>query len=101
MLVERAKREAAELIERYERELFLARRFAEFIQLGIVRYLLTAPIDFLERVDALRAVCPELDRARAREVLRARLDEWRRHMDAVNQRVTEGEGGAEAQGGQP
>ena len=101
VLVERAKREAAELIERYERELFLARRFAEFIQLGIVRYLLTAPVDFLQRVDALRAACPEMDRVQAREVLHTRLDEWRRHVEAVDRRVAEGNEGAEAPGGQP
>lgn len=83
ILVEQAKREAAEVLQRYERELFLAGQYAEFLQLGIVRHLLTAPVDFLERVDALKAACPEIDRARAQEALRAKLAAWRQHLDSI------------------
>ena len=64
-------------MQRYERELFKAGRYLEFVQLGIARYVLTAPIDFVERAEALRAACPEIDRQRGRGELRAKLAEWR------------------------
>lgn len=83
------------MLERYERELFGAGRFVDFVQLGIVRYLLTAPIDFLQRVDALRAVCPEIDRMRTRETLRAKVAEWQRQVEIVDRAVEEGSGDGE------
>jgi hypothetical protein len=94
--VERAKREAAEVLQRYEHQLALSGRIVECLQLGIPRYLLTAPIDFLARVDDLRAACPEMDRVRAREALRVKLDEWRRQMDAVEGRIEAGGEGGES-----
>jgi hypothetical protein len=101
ILVERAKREAAELLQRYEHELVAAGRFAEFVQLGVVRYLLTAPIDFLERLDAIRAACPEIDRVRARELLRVKLEQWRQQMETLERAVDQGDRGMEDGEGEP
>ena len=55
-----------------------------------MRYLLTAPIDFLERLDALRAACPEIDRVRAREALRVKLEGWRQQMETLERAVDQG-----------
>src|SRR5579884_2626582 len=85
ILVEQAKREAAELIGGYERELFEAGRFVEFMHLGTVRCLLMAPIDFVERIDALRAACPEMDRLSARAALRERVAEWLDQLDRIDE----------------
>lgn len=76
--VERAKREAGELLGRYEVELARAGRLVETVHLGILRQLITAPVDFVARVDALREACPEMDRLRVRAERRSRLDGWRR-----------------------
>lgn len=78
------------MLQRYERELVDAGRFVEFVQLGVVRYLLTAPIDFIERLDALRAACPEIDRVRAREALHTKLEHWRQQMETLERAVDQG-----------
>jgi hypothetical protein len=51
---------------------------------------MTAPVDFLERVDALREAVPEMDRVRAREEVRRRLDAWREQMDEVDRILQDG-----------
>lgn len=97
ILVEQAKREAAEVLQRYEQELFSAGRYAEMVQLGVLRYLLTAPIDFLRRLDAMRAAFPEIDRVQTREELHRRLDQWRRQVDHAEHPLR-AEGGDETEG---
>ena len=83
--MEQAKREAALVLAKYERELFMSRRFVEAVHIGIVRFILTAPVDFLQRVDALREALPEIDRLKARKELQARIEEWRRQVAAEEQ----------------
>jgi hypothetical protein len=96
VMAERAKREAAALLHTYERELAGGGRWVECVELGIIRHLMTAPIDFLNRVDALRAICPEIDHARSREDVRQKIRAWEESMSTVEHEAgPEGpEGGA-------